>query len=66
MIWSYGGSVADDEASGFDAGADGHFGAFDVDQALESGVSGLRVRKVFSFEDQLARHSAGDQDVLFV
>ena len=57
--------VADHIASGLDAGADGHFGSFDVDQALESSVSGLRVWQVFSFQDELAGNSTGHQ-IVFV
>ena len=63
---AYGGFVADDEAAGVDACADGHFGALDVDEALETGVAGLRVRQVLGLEHQLAGHSARHQHVLHV
>ena len=65
LIQIYRRLVADHIASGLDAGADGHFGSFDVDQALESSVSGLRVWQVFSFQDELAGNSTGHQ-IVFV
>ena len=63
---SHRGFVTDHKAAGFDAGANGHFSAFNVHQALEAGMSGLRVRQVLSFQDQLAGDTAWYKNVLNV
>lgn len=62
----YRGLVAHDEASTLDAGTDGHLGALDVDETLESGVAGLRVRQVLGLEHELPGHSARNEHVLLV
>ena len=58
--------VADHKATSFDTGADGHLGSFNVDQALEAGVTSLRVRQVLGFEDEFACDAARHQHVLHI
>ena len=64
VVRPYRGFIADNKASGFDASADGHFCPLDVDQALEAGVTCLRVRQILSFQNQFPCHSARHQHVL--